>query len=140
MPFLTYQLSEEQALRNAGRLFQEAGFHAVKLEGGSPVAAVTRRLVDAGIPVMGHVGMTPQSVHRLGGFGAVGKTEEDAARIIEDARCSIYEVRPAVCADYPHLYRNFRSRLWQVIDNAETCPIVYNVVERLKKTLDFVEP
>ena len=53
--------------------------------------------------------------------------------------CSIYEVRPAVCADYPHLYRNFRSRLWQVIDNAETCPIVYNVVERLKKTLDFVE-
>jgi len=53
--------------------------------------------------------------------------------------CSIYEVRPAVCADYPHLHRNFRSRLWQVIDNAETCPIVYNVVERLKKTLGFVE-
>lgn len=53
--------------------------------------------------------------------------------------CSIYEVRPAVCADYPHLHRNFRSRLWQVIDNAETCPIVYNVVERLKKTLGFVD-
>ena len=53
--------------------------------------------------------------------------------------CSIYEVRPAVCADYPHLHRNFRSRLWQVTDNAETCPIVYNVVERLKKTLGFGE-
>ena len=52
--------------------------------------------------------------------------------------CSIYEVRPAVCADYPHLHRNFRSRLWQVIDNAETCPIVYNVVERLKRALGFV--
>jgi len=54
--------------------------------------------------------------------------------------CSIYEVRPAVCANYPHLHRNFRSRLWQVIDNAETCPIVYNVVEGLKKTLGFVNP
>jgi Fe-S-cluster containining protein len=54
--------------------------------------------------------------------------------------CSIYEVRPAVCAGYPHLHRNFRSRLWQVIDNAETCPIVYNVLERLKKSLGFVKP
>jgi len=54
--------------------------------------------------------------------------------------CSIYEVRPAVCADYPHLRRNFRSRLWQVIDNAAVCPIVYNVLERLKSTLGFVGP
>ena len=54
--------------------------------------------------------------------------------------CSIYEVRPVVCAGYPHLQRNFRSRLWQVIDNAETCPIVYNVLERLKKSLGFVQP
>ncbi|MBM3222453.1 MAG: YkgJ family cysteine cluster protein [Candidatus Tectomicrobia bacterium] len=54
--------------------------------------------------------------------------------------CAIYEVRPAVCANYPHLHRNFRSRLWQAIDNAETCPIVYNVVEHLKTTLGFVPP
>ena len=85
MPFLTYQLNEEQALRNAGRLFQEAGVHAVKLEGGGPVAAVTRRLVETGMPVMGHLGLTPQSVHQLGGYGSTGKTEEQAARIVDDA-------------------------------------------------------
>jgi len=86
LPFLTYQLSAEQALQNAGRLLQEGGVHAVKLEGGRAVAGVVRRLVEAGIPVMGHLGLTPQSVHQLGGFGAVGKTEEEAARIFEDAR------------------------------------------------------
>src|SRR5437867_4237061 len=86
MPFLTYQLTTEQALRNAGRLLQEGGAHAVKLEGGRAVADVVRRLVEAGIPVMGHLGMTPQSVHQLGGFGPVGKTEPEAAHILEDAR------------------------------------------------------
>jgi len=85
MPFLTYQVSEEQALRNAARLMQEGGVHAVKIEGGRPVAAVMRRLVDTGIPVMGHLGLTPQSVHQLGGYGAVGKTDEQAAGIIEDS-------------------------------------------------------
>ena len=86
MPFLTYQLSEEQALRNAGRLMQEGGVQAVKLEGGGPVAGVVRRLVETGIPVMGHLGLTPQSVHQLGGYGAVGRTEEEAARIVSDAQ------------------------------------------------------
>jgi 3-methyl-2-oxobutanoate hydroxymethyltransferase len=86
MPFLTYQLGEEQTLRNAGRLMQEGGAHAVKLEGGLPVAAVTRRLVDTGIPVMGHLGLTPQSVHQLGGYAAVGKTEAEAERMLDDAR------------------------------------------------------
>ena len=85
MPFLTYQVSDEEALRNAARLMQEGGVHAVKLEGGRPVAGVIRRLVDTGIPVMGHLGLIPQSVHQLGGYGAVGKTEEEAARITEDA-------------------------------------------------------
>ena len=85
MPFLTYQVSDEEALRNAARLMQEGGVHAVKLEGGRPVAGVIRRLVDTGIPVMGHLGLIPQSVHQLGGYGAVGKTEEEAARIVEDA-------------------------------------------------------
>ena len=76
----------------------------------------------------------------------VGRTEDgelvfnrQPCPFLDGNLCSIYEVRPAVCADYPHLHRNFRSRLWQAIDNAETCPIVYNVVERLKKTLGFVE-
>jgi 3-methyl-2-oxobutanoate hydroxymethyltransferase len=86
MPFLTYQLNTEQALRNAGRLLQEGGAHAVKLEGGRAVADVVRRLVEVGIPVMGHLGLTPQSVHQLGGFGTVGKTEEEAAKVLEDAR------------------------------------------------------
>jgi len=85
LPFLTYQLSAEQALENAGRLLQQGGVHAVKLEGGRPVAGVVRRLAEAGIPVMGHLGLTPQSVHQLGGFGAVGKTEAEASRMIEDA-------------------------------------------------------
>jgi 3-methyl-2-oxobutanoate hydroxymethyltransferase len=86
MPFLTYQVSDEDALRNAGRLMQEGGVHAVKLEGGRTVAGVTRRLVETGIPVMGHLGLTPQSVHQLGGYGAVGKTEGAAAQIFDDAR------------------------------------------------------
>ena len=86
MPFLTYQLAEEEALRNAGRLMQEGGAHAIKLEGGRPVAPVVHRLVATGIPVMGHLGLTPQSVHQLGGYGAVGKTEQEGARMLEDAR------------------------------------------------------
>src|SRR6201993_2055419 len=65
MPFLTYQVSAEEALRNAARLFQEGGAAAVKLEGGRAVAAAVRRLTESGLPVMGHVGLTPQHVHRL---------------------------------------------------------------------------
>src|SRR5258706_8606747 len=83
MPFLTYQLSVEQALRNAGRLLQEGGAHAVKLEGGRAVADVVRPLVEVGIPVMGHLGMTPQSVHQLGGFAPVGKTEAQPLHILQ---------------------------------------------------------
>jgi 3-methyl-2-oxobutanoate hydroxymethyltransferase len=86
MPFLTYQISEEETLRNAGRLMQEGGAHAVKLEGGRAVAPVVRRLVETGIPVMGHLGLTPQSVHQLGGYGAVGKTSAEADQMLEDAR------------------------------------------------------
>src|SRR3989454_1637931 len=85
MPFLTYQLDTEQALRNAGRLLQEGGAHAVKLEGGRPVADAVRRLVETGIPVMGHLGLTPQSVHQLGGFGPVGKDSEAADRLLKEA-------------------------------------------------------
>src|SRR5262249_12050438 len=86
LPFLTYQISPEQALANAARLMQEGGAQAVKLEGGRPVAAAIKKLVEAGIPVMGHVGLTPQSVHQLGGFHSVGATEEEAAQISDGAR------------------------------------------------------
>ncbi|MBI4456092.1 MAG: 3-methyl-2-oxobutanoate hydroxymethyltransferase [Acidobacteria bacterium] len=86
MPFLTYQVSESEAIRNAGRLLQEGGAAAVKIEGGRPVVAVTRRLVELGIPVMGHLGLTPQSVHLMGGFRPQAQSEPAAARLIEDAR------------------------------------------------------
>jgi 3-methyl-2-oxobutanoate hydroxymethyltransferase len=86
MPFLTYQVEVSEAVRNAGRLLQEGGAAAVKLEGGVAVADTMRRLVSLGIPVMGHVGLTPQSVHQLGGFRAVGKTPSEADRVMEDAR------------------------------------------------------
>lgn len=85
LPFLTYQVSREDALRNAGRVMQETGCHGVKLEGGQPVAATVRALVDVGIPVMGHLGLTPQSVHALGGYRVQGRDENTAARLRSDA-------------------------------------------------------
>jgi 3-methyl-2-oxobutanoate hydroxymethyltransferase len=86
MPFMSFQVSVERALDAAGKLLKEGGFEAVKLEGGQPVAEHVRRLSEIGIPVMGHVGLTPQSVHAMGGFRVQGKTEDAAARILEDAR------------------------------------------------------
>ncbi len=85
MPFLSWQLSPEDALRNAGRFLSEGGAQAVKLEGGVDAAPTIQRIVNAGIPVMGHVGLTPQSVHAMGGFRVQGKTEEAAARVLADA-------------------------------------------------------
>jgi 3-methyl-2-oxobutanoate hydroxymethyltransferase len=86
MPFLSYQISPEEALRNAGRLMQEGGAEAVKLEGGAVVAPVVERLVSAGIPVMGHLGLTPQSVHQLGGYRVQGRSQTDADRLVADAK------------------------------------------------------
>ncbi len=86
MPFLSYQTSVEQAIRNAGRLLQEAGVDAVKLEGGVICAATVRALVECGIPVMGHVGLLPQRVRATGGYRLQGRTEEAAAQIEQDAR------------------------------------------------------
>jgi 3-methyl-2-oxobutanoate hydroxymethyltransferase len=84
MPFLTYQVSVEEAVRNAGRLLQ-SGASAVKLEGGRPVLDVVRRLVDVGIPVMGHLGLQPQSVHQLGGYAKRGSEPHEAAVLVDDA-------------------------------------------------------
>jgi len=86
MPFMTYHISVSDALHNAARFIQEGGAQAVKLEGGEVVAEQVRRLVDCGIPVMGHIGLTPQSVHQLGGFKVRGKAAEEAKKLLNDAR------------------------------------------------------
>jgi len=86
MPFMSFQISSADALRNAGRLVQEGGAQSVKLEGGESVAEEVRRIVGSGIPVMGHVGLTPQSVHRFGGYRVQGKAREQAAQLLRDAQ------------------------------------------------------
>ena len=85
MPFLSYQVSHEQALLNAGRLLQQGGAQGVKLEGGKQTVAVTECLTAAGIPVMGHLGLTPQLVHQLGGYRAQGRTLAEAKELLHDA-------------------------------------------------------
>lgn len=85
MPFMSYHISISDALSNAARFIQEGGAQAVKLEGGEVVAEKVRRLVDCGIPVMGHIGLTPQSIHQLGGFKVRGKAVEEARRLLNDA-------------------------------------------------------
>ncbi len=85
MPFLTYQITVTDAVRNAGRLLQEGGAAAVKIEGGRAVLDVVRRLVDVGIPVMGHLGVLPQSVHQLGGYARRGLVAEESDAILADA-------------------------------------------------------
>lgn len=86
MPFLSYQISPEEALRSAGRCVKEGGAEAVKLEGGEHVAESVRRLVAAGIPVMGHLGLTPQSVHAFGGYGLRGTGKEEGERVLQEAK------------------------------------------------------
>ncbi len=86
LPFLTYQVSPEEAIRNAGRVLAETGCQAVKLEGGLQMAPTVRALVEVGIPVMGHIGLTPQSVHALGGYRVQGRDQETARRLKRDAR------------------------------------------------------
>jgi len=107
MPFLTYQVSREEAIRNCGRVMQETGAQAVKLEGGAAMADTVRAVVAAGIPVMGHVGLTPQSVHALGGYRVQGRDEEGAARLEADGRALeaagvfavVLELMPAALAE-----------------------------------------
>jgi len=86
MPFLSFQVSPEDAVRNAGKMIKEGSFEAVKLEGGQTIADHIHRIVAAGIPVMGHVGLTPQHVHAMGGFRVQGKTPVDAERVLNDAK------------------------------------------------------
>jgi 3-methyl-2-oxobutanoate hydroxymethyltransferase len=85
MPFMSYQVSKAEAVRNAGRFLQEAGMDAVKLEGGREVAPTIEAIIAAGIPVMGHIGLTPQSLHKLGGYKVQGTSAATARRLVEDA-------------------------------------------------------
>ena len=85
LPFMAYQVDANEAMRNAGRLMQEGGAHTVKMEGGVAIADTVRRIVDAGVPVMGHLGLTPQSVNALGGYRVQGRTRATARRLLDDA-------------------------------------------------------
>jgi len=86
MPFMTYHISIDDALKNATRFIQEAGAQAIKLEGGVTVAEKVKRIVECGIPVMGHIGLTPQSIHQFGGFKVQGRTPEAAVKMLKDAQ------------------------------------------------------
>jgi 3-methyl-2-oxobutanoate hydroxymethyltransferase len=86
MPFLSYQVTVEEAIRNAGRVMQETGANGVKIEGGGPMVDTARALVERGIPVIGHLGLVPQSVHALGGYRVQGRTPAAADRMLDDAR------------------------------------------------------
>ncbi len=86
MPFMSYQVTAEEALRNAGRLVQEGGAEAVKLEGGERCRRAIESIAGAGIPVMGHIGLTPQSVHQLGGYRVQAKSDDAVRRLLQDAQ------------------------------------------------------
>ena len=106
MPFGSYQVSEEEGLRNAIRIMKETGVDAVKIEGGAEIAHMVKRMVDAGIPVSGHLGLTPQSVHKFGGYGLRAKDEAEADKLLNDAKaldeagcfCIVLEKVPAALA------------------------------------------
>lgn len=86
MPFMSYQLSVDEAFRNAGRIMKETAAGGVKLEGGERVAETVKKITEAGIPVMGHIGLTPQSIHQFGSYRERGKTDEEASEILKDAK------------------------------------------------------
>ena len=118
MPYMTYQPSVEDAIRNAGRFMAEAGCDAIKLEGGREMADRLTGIVRAGIPAMGHLGLTPQSASALGGFRLQGKGAEQAARIVEDAK--ILEEAGA----YSILLEMVPDRVCQLITQRATIPII----------------
>jgi len=116
MPYMTYQASVESAIRNAGRFMAEAGCDAVKLEGGAEMADRVRGIAAAGIPVMGHLGLTPQSVSALGGFRVQGKGAKQAKKIVDDAK-ALEEA-----GTYAILFEMIPERLSKIItDRMESC-------------------
>lgn len=89
MPFMSYQVDQRDACINAGRLIKEAGAHAVKLEGGAHIADTVRAIVNMDVPVVGHIGLTPQSIHRMGGYRVQGRKEEQAKQLLTDAQALV---------------------------------------------------
>ena len=118
MPFLSYQINKEEAIRNAGRFLQEGGMDAVKLEGGSSRADTIKEIVAAGIPVMGHIGLTPQSVNQLGGYRTQGTTAKAALKLVEDAII----LQDAGC--FSIVLEKVPSRLANLISNRLTIPTI----------------
>jgi 3-methyl-2-oxobutanoate hydroxymethyltransferase len=118
MPYMSYQPSDETAVRNAGRFMAETGCDSVKLEGGRQMASRLRAIAEAGIPVMGHLGLTPQSVSALGGFKVQGRGAEQAARIVEDAK--ILEEAGA----FSILFEMIPDRVQQIITERAHIPII----------------
>jgi 3-methyl-2-oxobutanoate hydroxymethyltransferase len=118
MPFMSYQVSVEQAVTNAGRFLQQGGMDAVKLEGGRERADAIRAIVGAGIPVMGHLGLTPQSIHQLGGFRPQGKTAASARRLVEDAHL----LEEAGC--YSLVLESVPARLAELVSKRLSIPTI----------------
>ena len=118
MPFMSYQVDESDALRNAGRLLAEGGAQSVKLEGGRRVASTVRRLTEAGVPVMGHIGLTPQSINQLGRPTVQGNSAETAAALLEDA------VALQDAGAYSIVLESVPARLAKVITERLTIPTI----------------
>jgi 3-methyl-2-oxobutanoate hydroxymethyltransferase len=118
MPFMSYQVSAAEAVRNAGRFLQEAGMDAVKLEGGRAVAATISAIVAAGIPVMGHLGLTPQSIHKLGGYKVQGRSAAAAQTLIEEAHI----LEKAGC--YALILEAIPDRLAELITQQLQIPVI----------------
>jgi 3-methyl-2-oxobutanoate hydroxymethyltransferase len=118
MPFMSYQATPAEAVRNAGRFLKEAGMEAVKLEGGGDMAGTITAIVAAGIPVMGHLGLTPQSIHKLGGFRTQGKSQAAARRLVDDA----HRLEDAGC--YALVLESIPGRLAELISRRLTIPTI----------------
>ena len=118
MPFMSYQINHSEAIRNAGRFIQEGGMDAIKLEGGAEMADTVRAIVRAGVPVMGHIGLTPQTISQIGGFRIQGKTAKSAYRILQDAKA----LQEAGC--FALILESVPSQLAQAISQALTIPCI----------------
>ena len=118
MPFMSYQVDESDALRNAGRLLAEGGAQSVKLEGGRRVASTVRRLTEAGVPVMGHIGLTPQSINQIGRPRVQGNSPEAASALVEDA------VALQEAGAYSIVLESVPARLAKVITERLTIPTI----------------
>lgn len=118
MPFGSYQVSEEEAVRNAIKILKESGCDAVKLEGGEEILPAIRHMIQAGVPVMGHLGLTPQSVNQFGGYGLRAKEDKEAEKLIHDAKL----LEEAGC--FSIVLEKIPSALAEKVTKAVSCPVI----------------